>query len=144
MDDVTAPDSGRLREACLVVEDDSIIRLDLEETLRGFGFASVIGAARADAAGRIAETARICLALLDFEIGQGANTLALAEQLVARGIPTVFLSAHGALLELPTRLAHIEVVAKPFASSQLAEALHRAMARAIAGRLGIPCEHPSG
>lgn len=144
MDDALAPAADRLREACLVVEDDTIIRLDLEETLRGFGFASVIGTARADAAGRIAETARICLAVLDFEVGHGANTLTLAEQLVARGIPTVFLSAHGAALELPPALAHLEVVAKPFASVQLAEALQRAMTRAIAGRMGIPCEGPSG
>ena len=40
---------AELLDACLVVEDDSIIRLDLEETLRGFGLKRVHGAGTLDA-----------------------------------------------------------------------------------------------
>ena len=39
-----------LFDACLVVEDDSIIRLDIEETLRGFGLRCVHGASTLEAA----------------------------------------------------------------------------------------------
>jgi CheY-like chemotaxis protein len=143
MSDALAPASGGPTDACLVVEDDSIIRLDLEQTLRDFGFASVIGASGVDAARRAAGTARICLAVLDHEMGRG-NTLELAEQLVAEGIPTVFLSAHGEAIGLPPALAHIDVVAKPFDPALLAQALHSAMARSPEERRSIPCARLAG
>lgn len=126
-------------ESCLVVEDDSIIRLDIEETLRGFGFACVFGASTLEAADEIAATATIGFAVLDYEIGR-CNTVALAEQLVAKDIPVVFLTAHGNGIELPPSIAGLQVVAKPYSSGILAEALLRtfdAMGRTVAR--SIPC-----
>jgi len=113
---------GELFDSCLVVEDDSIIRLDLEETLRGFGLRMVHGASTLDAAMRIVQGAEIRFAVLDYELGRG-NTVAVAETLVARGIPAVFLTAHGSEIELPPGLSHLKVIAKPFSSAALAEAL---------------------
>jgi CheY-like chemotaxis protein len=128
-----------LLDACLVVEDDSIIRLDIEETLRGFGFRIVLGASTLDAAAELAGTADIRFAVLDYAVGQ-SNTVAVAEQLVARGIPTVFLSAYGVGLELPAPVAHLDVVSKPFSSAALAEALLRALkATSAAESESIPC-----
>ncbi len=63
-----------LLDMCLVVEDDSIIRLDIEETLRGFGFRCVLGAATLEAAAEIAETNTLRFAVLDYEVERG-NTL---------------------------------------------------------------------
>ena len=116
-------------DACLVVEDDSIIRLDLEETLRGFGMRRVLGAASMEAALPAAGSAGIRFAVLDYELSRG-TTASLAELLVARGIPTVFLTAHDRGIELPPALRHVEVIAKPFSSALLAEALLRAFAAA--------------
>jgi response regulator NasT len=107
---------------CLVVEDDSIIRLDIEETLRGFGFSCVIGASTLEAAAELAATASLGFAVLDYEIGR-CNTVALAEQLLARGVPLVFLTAHGDGVELPPSLAGLQVVGKPYSSGMLADAL---------------------
>ena len=112
--------------ACLVVEDDSIIRLDIEEALRSFGFACVLGASTLEAAEEIAAKSAIALAVLDYEVGR-CNTAGLAEQLLARGIPAVFLTAHGGGIEVPPSLAPLQVIAKPFSSPMLAEALLKAM-----------------
>lgn len=119
-----------LLDSCLVVEDDSIIRLDLEETLKGFGWQRVHGAASVEAAARIIATSEIRLALLDFNVGAG-NTVKMAEALAARGIPAVFLTAYGKSVDLPPALSHLQVIAKPFSSDSLAEALLKELAKVM-------------
>jgi CheY-like chemotaxis protein len=126
MDPLASGQAGLLG-TCLVVEDDSIIRLDIEETLRGFGFSCVLGASTLEAAADLAATAALAFAVLDYEIGR-CNTVALAEQLLARGVPLVFLTAHGQGVELPPSLAGLQVVGKPYSSAMLAEALLRTFA----------------
>ena len=53
----------------------------------------------------------------------GTNSLPVAEKLVAKGIPVLFLTAYGANVGLPPQLSHLTVLAKPFTSSLLAEAV---------------------
>jgi CheY-like chemotaxis protein len=126
MDPVTSGQVEMLG-TCLVVEDDPLIRLDIEETLRGFGFSCVLGASTLEAATDIAATTAISFAVLDYEIGR-CNTVTLAEQLVAKGVPLVFLTAHGNGIELPPSLASLQVVGKPYSSGMLADALLRTFA----------------
>lgn len=111
-----------LLDQCLVVEDDSIIRLDLEETLKGFGLKHVHGASTLEAAAKIIASSSIRFAVLDYNVGP-ANTVAVAEALTARGIPALFLTAYGTSVELPPSLAHVQVLSKPFSSDLLAEAM---------------------
>lgn len=111
-----------LLDQCLVVEDDSIIRLDLEETLKGFGLKHVHGASTLEAAAQIIASSPIRFAVLDFNLGQ-ANTVAVAEALTARGVPAVFLTAYGSAVELPPSLSHVQVLAKPFSSELLVQAM---------------------
>jgi CheY-like chemotaxis protein len=118
------------------VEDDSIIRLDLEETLRGFGFGCVVGASNLEAAAALAGTLRIRFAVLDYEVGH-STTADLASLLVAKGVPVIFLTAHAGGIALPPALAHVQVIAKPFSSALLAEALLRALEER--GPMSIPC-----
>lgn len=130
---------AELLDACLVVEDDSIIRLDLEETLRGFGLKRVHGAGTLDAGLELASVANISFAVLDFNLGR-ADTVPIAMALAARGIPVVFLTAYGAAVELPPALAHLEVIAKPFSSELLAEALLKAFDLAARQKAaGVAC-----
>lgn len=111
-----------LLEACLVVEDDSIIRLDLEETLKGFGLKQIHGASSVEAAARIIASSEIRFAVLDYNVGPG-NTVEVAQSLAARGIPAMFLTAYGTSVELPPGLSHLQVLSKPFSSDALAQAL---------------------
>lgn len=124
-----------LMDGCLVVEDQSIIRIDLEETLRGFGFRNVHGASTSEAAARIAASSEIRFAILDYELGSGTS-LQVAEALVAKGIPAVFLTAYGAGVDLPPTLAHLPVLAKPFSAELLEEALRKALAGISEGHGG--------
>lgn len=115
-----------LLDGCLVVEDQSVIRIDLEETLRGFGFRNVHGASTSEAAAKIAANAEIRFAILDYELGCGTS-VHVAEALVAKGIPAVFLTAYGAGVDLPESLAHLQVLAKPFSAEFLEQALRKAL-----------------
>jgi len=128
----------RLRKArvdmldqCLVVEDDSMIRLDLEKTLKGFGLRHVHGASTLEAATEIIAASPIRFAVLDYTVG-AANTVAMAEALAARGVPALFLTAYGSSVELPESLAHMQVLSKPFSSDLLAAAMLKELDALIA------------
>ena len=77
-----------LLDQCLVVEDDTIIRLDLEQTLKGFGLKHVHGASTLEAAAGIIASSPIRFAVLDYNVGQ-SNTVAMAEALTACGVPAM-------------------------------------------------------
>ncbi len=119
-----------LLDRCLVVEDDSIIRLDLEQTLKGFGLKHVHGAPSLEVATRIIASSEIRFAVLDYNVGPG-NTVEVAEALAAKGIPSVFLTAYGTAVELPESLSHIQVLAKPFSSDLLAEAMLKELEKVV-------------
>lgn len=127
-----------LLDQCLVVEDDSIIRLDLEQTLKGFGLQHVHGASTLEAAIAIISTSPIRFAVLDYVIGS-SNTVAVAEALAARGVPALFLTAHGKSVDLPAGLAHLQVLSKPFSTELLAAAILRELA-ALSPPDGEACE----
>jgi CheY-like chemotaxis protein len=112
----------RLLEACLVLEDDSIIRLDIEDTLRQFGMKDIRSAASLTAASSLVFDADIRFAILDYEIGK-TNSISIAETLLARGVPMMFLTAYGKDVQLPAALSHIPVLAKPFTTEMLAAAV---------------------
>lgn len=128
-----------LLDQCLVIEDDSIIRLDLEETLRGFGLKHVHGASTLEAAARIIAASPIRFAVLDYNVGH-SNTVAMAEALAARGVPALFLTAYGTSVELPASLAHMQVLSKPFSADLLAEALLRELQALGSASPGGACE----
>lgn len=131
-----------LLDRCLVVEDDSIIRLDLEETLRGFGLKHVHGAPSLEAAAKIIATSEIRFAVLDYNVGL-ANTLAVAQSLAERGIPALFLTAYGTSLELPPNLSHVQVLAKPFSSDLLAEAMLKELGKVLGRSDKAICRCPA-
>ena len=128
-----------LLDQCLVVEDDSIIRLDLEQTLKGFGLKHVHGASTLEAATKIISASPIRFAVLDYNVGP-ANTVAMAEALTARGVPALFLTAYGTSVELPASLSHVQVLAKPFSSDLLAEALLKELEALVTAPAGDVCQ----
>ncbi len=111
-------------DICLVVEDDTIIRLDIEETLRGLGFTAIHGTGSVAAALAALETQGVRCAVLDVLL-RDETSLPIAEALVARGIPLIFLTAYGEDVALPEHLRHVRVLSKPFTTAMLAEAIHR-------------------
>jgi CheY-like chemotaxis protein len=111
-------------DGCLVVEDDTIIRLDIEDTLRQLGLSMIHSAGSAAAAMAAIDTGLVRCAVLDFLL-RGENSIPIAEALIARGIPVIFLTAYGEDVALPAGLRHLRILPKPFTTSMLADAIFK-------------------
>jgi DNA-binding response OmpR family regulator len=105
----------------LVLEDEALIALDLEATLADAGW-QVLGPAGTLARARtLAEATRPDVACLDVNIG-AETSHDLARDLLAQGIPVVFLSGRDARA-LPEDLRDVPVLGKPVNESALIRTL---------------------
>lgn len=121
---VHAPTGARIVENLhvLLVEDQSLIAIDTEETLRKLGAAHVtLAPTIADALDAISASLPDC-AILDFNLGK-ANSAAVADELVRRRIPFIFATGYGDSVMIPEHLRSIPVVRKPVSEAALAEML---------------------
>jgi CheY-like chemotaxis protein len=105
----------------LVIEDEALVALVIEETLRGFGFCSVDCVSDAEGAWRAFSRQRPALVTADCRLPNGLNGLDLALQLVAgTTIPVVAITGTTFLTEAHPQ---VPVLPKPFEARQLAEVL---------------------
>jgi DNA-binding NtrC family response regulator len=108
----------------LIVEDDPIIALGLEDTISGFGVATVRTAASvARALEMIAERAPD-FALLDVGLVR-EKSFAVAERLEALKIPFAFVTGYGAADMFPARFANKPKLNKPCSTEALEQVLRR-------------------
>jgi CheY-like chemotaxis protein len=113
----------------LIVEDDPIIALDFEDTIRGFGVKAVRTAGNvASALGLIADRAPD-LALLDVSLIR-EKSFAIAERLEALEIPFIFITGYGADVKLPAAFADRPRLPKPYSTDAL-----KALLRSRAGKV---------
>ncbi len=116
------PDADAFPELrVLVVEDEALVAMLLEDMLRGLGCVVVGPAPSIDAATDIAGRAAFDLALLDLNL-RGETVFPVADILVKRDIPFVFVTGYGAL-RLPHPLARRPTLAKPFDLERLKQAI---------------------
>lgn len=108
----------------LIVEDEPLIAMQLEELLTEFRClcASVTGVAQSF---EMLEKIHFNAAFLDLNLG-GQSSLPVAEALRARGTPFAFITGY-ADAELPSELAAVPIIAKPFTEVEVERCL-RAMA----------------
>jgi len=112
----------------LIVEDDPIIALDCEDTVRGFGVKNVRTAASvAKALVMIAERSPD-FALLDVSLIR-EKSFAVAERLDALNIPYVFVTGYGADTSLPAAFAGKPRLPKPYSTDALLVVLTRGAIR---------------
>jgi PAS domain S-box-containing protein len=114
----------------LIIEDEPLVALELATILGDVGMAVAGVAATADEAMAAIDGTPADVVLLDGNL-QGALVDDVAEALVARGIPFLFVSGYGRD-HLPTGLDAVTVIDKPFDARTLAAALHQVLARAEA------------
>jgi CheY-like chemotaxis protein len=115
-------DGPALPHDVLIVEDDPIIALDFEDTILGFGVASVRTAGSvARALDMITERAPD-FALLDVSLIR-ENSFAIAERLDALKIPFVFVTGYGADARIPAAFTGKPRLPKPCSSEALQAAL---------------------
>src|SRR6202012_1831347 len=87
--------TGGLPADVLIVEDDPLLRLDLEDTILRLGVKSVRSAANAALALQLIADREPSLALLDVGLFE-EKSFAVAERLASLGIPFVFITGYAA------------------------------------------------
>lgn len=117
MDDIDLTDRH-----ILVVEDDDMLAESLGELLKGWG-ATVLGpkATTALALALLAQAERVDFAVVDLNL-HGTTSFAVADALLARGIPFAFTTGYGNS-SIPEPYRHAAVLRKPFGRAELAKAL---------------------
>ncbi|MCD0417041.1 GAF domain-containing protein [Rubrivivax sp. JA1024] len=106
----------------LLVEDQLVIALDAEEMLQAMGAKSVISASSVEEALVAIAQAPPTLAILDVNLGSG-NSLPVAAELTARGIPFIFATGYGDTAMIPADLRELPIVRKPYSIDSLRVAL---------------------
>jgi CheY-like chemotaxis protein len=105
-----------------VVEDESLVLMNLEDMLAELGCRLVGPALRLDQAQAMLEAAAAAdIAVLDVNIG-GHVIFPFAEQLKARGVPLVLATGYGRD-GLPEAWRDVTVLSKPYGFDDLAQAL---------------------
>jgi PAS domain S-box-containing protein len=125
----------------LIVEDEALLALEIQELLQSAG-STVIGTFSDLArAGQAARREAIDVAVLDTNLN-GEMVYPLADDLVVRGIPFVFVTGYGTS-NLPERFRSMPQVAKPFDPASLTGELQRMMSQGAVSASSRAIEHGS-
>jgi two-component system, response regulator PdtaR len=125
-----SPDSTRAKRV-IVAEDESLIRIDIVETLRDHGFEVVAEAADGEKAVALAEELRPDLVVMDVKMPL-MDGISAAEILTKRKIaPVVLLTAFSQreLVERASEAGALAYVVKPFTPNDLIPAIDIALGR---------------
>ena len=108
----------------LILEDDALIAMDIEDTLGRAGYEKLSIHSGPDAALDRLDHIEPAAALLDFNLGRNRTSAEVADQLLRRNVPFVFLTGYtDATSSLPSRFSEIKKIAKPFRTADLLKAL---------------------
>lgn len=110
----------------LVVEDESLIRMLLEDMLADLGHEVAATAASVSAAKELAAAGGFDAAILDVNL-EGEEVFPVAEILAGRNLPFVFASGYGQAA-LPEKFRDRPTLQKPFQGQQLEAAINRILA----------------
>ncbi|CAB4532030.1 MAG: response regulator [Actinobacteria bacterium] len=122
--------SEQTRRTALVAEDESIIRLDIVETLREYGFDVIAEAGDGEAAVALATEHRPDVIVMDIKMPK-MDGIEAAEKISALKIPVVLLTAFSQreLVERASEAGAMAYVVKPFSPNDLLPAIEIAMSR---------------
>jgi CheY-like chemotaxis protein len=109
----------------LLVEDDPLIRLDLESSLAELG-AIVTAASDVSKALTVLESSKLDFAVLDFELSAETSE-PVAEAARARNIPFLYLSGYSEYDQRFSRWPGIRVLAKPLSAARIAYGIQDVM-----------------
>jgi CheY-like chemotaxis protein len=115
----------------LLVEDEAIIAIMIEDMLAELGCEVVGPAANVADAASLVQTERLAGAFLDVNLG-GASIYPVADLLVERQIPFVFVSGYGAAA-IEARFAGTPVLSKPILETDIQRAVDSMRAHSRGG-----------
>ena len=122
----------RKKASILVAEDESIVRADMEEYLKSFGYRICASVASGEEAKRQATKLRPDLVLMDIILSGKVDGIQAGKYIQSKlGIPVVFVTAHGddRTLERAKLNAPFGYVLKPFNDQELRTAIEIAIFR---------------
>ncbi|TPG37959.1 PAS domain S-box protein [Roseomonas nepalensis] len=131
---VAAPSPSRpsgTRRRVLVVEDETLIAMELETALEEIGL-EVVGPAQnlTDALRLVRDETELHAAVLDVNLGGEDRVFPVADILLTRGVPIVFATGYGSAQNLDGHDADaVAVLRKPYPRQVLAVALQEALGR---------------
>jgi len=106
----------------LLVEDQSLIAMDVEEMLKELSCTDVITASRASQAIEMIGKTIPDLAILDLDLG-GETSEDVADELTRRLIPFMFATGYSDGTGIPGRFSNVPVAKKPMSKDSLSHAL---------------------
>lgn len=118
----------------LVVEDETLIAFLLQDLLHDLGCVVIGPAGNVRSALAHLESAEIDAAILDINLGRGERSYPVADVLMARKTPFVFITGYGAG-GVEERFKHIPVLQKPFANDDLTRVLCQHLLPGCAAKL---------
>lgn len=124
------------RHSILVVEDETLVALDIAEILASTAANDVVIATTIDQAERDLP-ADLDFAVLDIEV-IGGRTFDLARRILETGASVLFVTG-AAMPAIPADLAAVPVVTKPYKATDLTRAFYAALKKR---RLGRPAPEP--
>ena len=118
----------------LVVEDEGLIAMVLDDYLKDLGCTVVGPLANVATARDALDTEEFDVALLDINLG-GYSVFPVADELMARGIPLGFMTAHN-VETLPARYQDMISVSKPYTAVDVERAVKQLALRKPSLRAG--------
>jgi len=110
----------------LLVEDNMLIAMETEDTLRSIGVRQVEVCNGVEQALRALRTVEVDLAVLDVNLGH-ETSVAVADELMRLDKPLIFATAYNDHLMIPEHLRHVPVVRKPTSPRRLVDALREVL-----------------
>jgi CheY-like chemotaxis protein len=116
----------------LVLEDETLVAMEIQEILQSTGCEVVGPASRVEEALDLLEVEAVDAALLDVNVA-GEMSFPVARALAMKGVPFAFVTGYAGEHCLPDHLQNRPMIAKPFDSSGLARVIDELLAGARAG-----------
>ncbi len=114
----------------LVLDDQALIAMDVEMTLRSAGFDQVTVCGSVAEAQDAIEASPPAMAILDLNLGNKETSLPVAGSLKAMGCPFVFLSGYtDTTVSLSDELADVPRLTKPFRGDALVSVVRNLLER---------------
>ncbi len=117
----------------LVVEDEPLISMFIEDSLKDIGCQTVAIVSNLKEAWDLVTKGQYDMVMLDVNLG-GHQTFDLAEFLCEKQMPFIFSTGYG-VVGIPPHLMHLPVLQKPFQENDLKNILQTSL---IAARAGPP------
>jgi hypothetical protein len=131
----------------VILEDQALIAMDVEETLRKLGATEIHCYANIRDAKHGLEVLTPDCAILDFNLGDHTSA-DVADDLTARGIPFVFATGYGDGVTIPERFSGVPILRKPLTSDMILSAFSARLPATNAdsgdGKPGSPTRPISG